>query len=303
MKKIYQFILTAVLIGGIAPFFSSCNEDDEMSEWNMSYVTLLPVDYLRPLPSFILKHVEEEGIEGSVDFQYVVTVQKAASQDIKVNTDVTCDGISTEYINLSSKTAVIKAGSKVSEPISVSITNWDELLNIKEAADYTLKISIAGIESTASEAVRSESYQKITLKISKTAERKKQSVLLTNAKDWIFTFMEGVENGGSNSVAGTGSNDVATNGIPFWFTVDFKEVKTLTGIQTSHWGAAYAPSKIEVFISENGREWTSLGQVETQGRVQTITFEERVKTRYLKYQMIDVPGRVDITRFYVYAWE
>ena len=83
-------------------------------------------------------------------------------------------------------------------------------------------------------------YQEIVLKISKSAERKKENVLLTNAKDWIFTFMEGVENPESNSVAGTGSSDVATNGIPFWLTVDLKTVKTLTGIQTRHWGAGYA---------------------------------------------------------------
>lgn len=64
--------------------------------------------------------------------------------------------------------------------------------------------------------------------------------------------MEGVENPESNSVAGTGSSDVATNGIPFWLTVDLKTVKTLTGIQTRHWGAGYAPTKVEIFTSEDG---------------------------------------------------
>lgn len=146
-------------------------------------------------------------------------------------------------------------------------------------------------------------YQEIVLKISKSAERKKENVLLTNAKDWIFTFMEGVENPESNSVAGTGSSDVATNGIPFWLTVDLKTVKTLTGIQTRHWGAGYAPTKVEIFTSEDGEKWVSIGQWTTKGGTQTITFEESVKTRYLKYQMITVPGRVDITRFYIYSWE
>lgn len=180
-------------MSAMIPFFSSCSDDDSVNEWDMSYVSLLPADYLQPTPSFTLKHVEEEGIE--------------------------------------------------------------------------------------------------------------ESVLLTNAKDWIFTFMEGVENAESNSVAGTGSNDVATNGVPFWLTVDFKEVKTVTGIQTTHWGAGYAPSKVEIFSSENGDKWTSIGQWDTKGRNQTITFDERIKTRYLKYQMVTVPSRVDITKFYIYAWE
>ncbi|MBI0303319.1 DUF4999 domain-containing protein [Bacteroides thetaiotaomicron] len=38
--------------------------------------SLLPADYLRPTPSFTLKHVEEEGIEGSVEFQFMATTQK-----------------------------------------------------------------------------------------------------------------------------------------------------------------------------------------------------------------------------------
>lgn len=39
--------------------------------------------------------------------------------------------------------------------------------------------------------------------------------------------MDGVENQTSNSVIGNGGGDVATNGKPFWLTVDFKEVKIL----------------------------------------------------------------------------
>lgn len=197
---------------------------------------------------------------------------------------------------------MIKAGSTASEPITLSITDWKYLENTKEALEYTLKIKIADIESTSAEVTNAAYYQEIVLKISKTAEKKKESVLLTNVKDWIFTFMTGVENSASNSVAGTGTNDVATNGVPFWLTVDFKEVKNVTGVQTTHWGAGYAPSKVEIFSSENGDDWVSIGQWDTKGRTQTITFDERVKTRYLKYQMIIVPSRVDITRFYIYAW-
>lgn len=212
------------------------------------------------------------------------------------------DGIDANKINLSAKNLLIKAGSTASEPITLSITDWKYLENTKEALEYTLKIKIADIESTSAEVTNAAYYQEIVLKISKTAEKKKESVLLTNVKDWIFTFMTGVENSASNSVAGTGTNDVATNGVPFWLTVDFKEVKNVTGVQTTHWGAGYAPSKVEIFSSENGDDWVSIGQWDTKGRTQTITFDERVKTRYLKYQMITVPSRVDITRFYIYAW-
>lgn len=242
MNKVFQSIIIT-LMSAMIPFFSSCSDDDSVNEWDMSYVSLLPADYLRPTPSFTLKHVEEEGIEGSVEFQFMATTQKAVAQDINVNIDATCDGISADKINLTSKTAVIKANATASEPITLSITDWDELESIKGEANYTLRIKITGIESTATDVANAAYYQEIVLKISKSAERKKENVLLTNAKDWIFTFMEGVENPESNSVAGTGSSDVATNGIPFWLTVDLKTVKTLTGIQTRHWGAGYAPRK------------------------------------------------------------
>lgn len=302
MNKVFQPIIIA-LMSAMIPFLSSCNDDDSVSEWDMSYVSLLPVDYLRPIPSFSLKHVEDEGIEGTVEFQFAATVQKAVNKDVKVNISAACDGISADKINFTSKDLVIKAGDTASEPTTVTITDWNDLLNTTDAADYTLKIKITDIETNGSDVTNAKFNKEITLKISKSAKRKKQIVLLTNASDWIFTFMEGVENAGSNSVAGTGGSDVATNGIPFWLTVDFKKVKTITGIQTKHWSGSYAPTKIELFTSEDSENWKSIGQMVTKGGTQTITLDERVKTRYLKYQMISVPGRVDLTKFYIYSFE
>ena len=70
MNKVFQSIIIT-LMSAMIPFFSSCSDDDSVNEWDMSYVSLLPADYLRPTPSFTLKHVEEEGIEGSVEFQFI----------------------------------------------------------------------------------------------------------------------------------------------------------------------------------------------------------------------------------------
>lgn len=70
--------------------------------------------------------------------------------------------------------------------------------------------------------------------------------------------MNGVENPTSNSVIGNGSGDVETNGVPFWLIVDLGTAKILTGLQTKHWGASFAPKKIEIFVSENNRDWVEL---------------------------------------------
>lgn len=32
-------------MSAMIPFFSSCSDDDSVSEWDMSYVSLLPADY------------------------------------------------------------------------------------------------------------------------------------------------------------------------------------------------------------------------------------------------------------------
>ncbi len=42
-------------MSAMIPFFSSCSDDDSVNEWDMSYVSLLPADYLRPTPSVYTK--------------------------------------------------------------------------------------------------------------------------------------------------------------------------------------------------------------------------------------------------------
>lgn len=304
MKKFFHYILMAAFIGGIIPF-ASCSDDETINEWDMSYISLLPVDYLKPLTTEInLTHAEGTGIEGAIDFQFMATASKAIEQDVTVDIELTTTlPISADKIVLSSQQAIIKAGQKQSEPISLSITDWSELVDVKEAAEYTLNIKMKSINTNAEGVTYSDFNKEFAFTVKKAAEKPKEDVLVTTPEEWIFTFMDGVENAGSNAVAGTGSNDVATNGIPFWLTVDFKSVKTVSGIQTQHWGGAYAPTKVELFTSENGNDWESIGVFETSGYIQTIMLEERVDTRFLKYQMIDVPGRVDITRFSVYMYQ
>lgn len=82
MKKFFHYILMAALIGGTIPF-TSCNDDDEnqLNEWNMAYVSLLPVDYLKPMPTFTLDHFTGKGIEGAVAMDVMATLQKPLDHD------------------------------------------------------------------------------------------------------------------------------------------------------------------------------------------------------------------------------
>lgn len=315
MKKTIQYILTTLIYLGVISFFiSSCSDDDKINGWDMNYIFITPIDHLKPIPSYTLEHYSGDGIVGSVEFQFIAKLHKTAEKDVKVNIDTECEGISAENIILSSQSAIVKAGAKISDTITITIRNWSDIEDIAEKFETKLKINLGNFESPLSDISPSTSYTSIILNITKNIRRLDNGIstgtpgegtLQTNVKDWIFTFMNGVENAGSNSVAGTGSSDVATNGVPFWLTVDFKEEKTLTGIQTQHWASGYAPKKVEVFVSENNRDWTPFrqGVVSTSGSRQYLKFEKPLKTRYLKYEMITVPSRVDITRFYVYSIE
>ena len=312
MKKFFHYILMAALIGGTIPF-TSCNDDDEnqLNEWNMAYVSLLPVDYLKPMPTFTLDHFTGKGIEGAVAMDVMATLQKPLDHDGTVDLSATCEGISADKITMSSNKAVIKAGTTQSEAISVAITDWSDIVSVSDAAEYSLNIDVTGIEPANSDVALSELHKSLSIKFQKKAEREEDllffgktpenSTLNTDPTNWTFTFMDGVENQTSNSVIGNGGGDVATNGKPFWLTVDFKEVKNITGIQTSHWGGSFCPTKVEIFTSENGTSWKSMGQVGTSGAYQNIAFKYTVATRYLKYEMISVPSRVDITHFYIYT--
>lgn len=303
MKKIYQLILIITLSIGLTPLIYSCaDSDDPINEWDMSYVTLLPADYLTTIPTYTLKHVEDEDIEGNLEFQFVAAVNKVSKQDIKVYFDYECDKFSVEKIEATAETAIIKAGSKVSDTITIRVTNWDELEDIKEAVECALKIRLRDIETTDKDVRNSVYYQDITLNIVKKPENLKESVILNNAKDWDFTFMEGVENPESNSVAGTGTNIVRSS-VPLWFTIDIKSVKTLTAILTLH-GIGTSPTKVEVLQSDNGKDWISIGQFDTGGSfMPLIEFNKRIKTRYLKYQMIEAPNPCIISKIYLYALE
>lgn len=306
MKKFFHYILMAAIIGGTISF-TSCSKDDEdqQNEWNMTYISLLPVDYLKPFSKeFKLSHAEGTGVEGTIEFQFMAKTSKAVEHDVTIDIELnTTIPVSKDKIVLSSQKAIIKAGQTQSEPIELSITDFSELSDIKEVAEYTLGIKMKSISTNAIGVAFGDINQEFSFIVKKSAERPKQEVLVTTPKEWIFTFMEGVENPNANSVAGTGGSDVATNGVPFWLTVDFKSVKTVTGVQTAHWGAYYAPTKVELFKSENGKDWDSIGVFETSGAVQNIKLGDRIDTRYLKYQMVDVPGRVDITRLSVYFYQ
>ncbi len=301
-------LLIAVLLGALIPTLLSCNDDEEVfNEWNATYVSLQRQDYLSgDVKVFKLSH-DAGGIGGDeILLTFNVKTQQPSPDDITVALEVKSEeGLDVNLITLSNASVTLRKGETISENITATI-NREHFLDIKDKLQYAFQISIKDIMTNDKNTVVSEYLHTLRASINKAAYCNLKAAapenceLLTNKTDWEFAFQEGVENSSSNSVAGTGGNDVATNGIPFWVTVDLKETQTVRGIQTKHWGASFAPTEVEIFHSVDGINWTSLGVTATSGQTQNITFITPVETRYLKYQMITVPGRVDLTALYVY---
>lgn len=171
-KKSFVYILLIVLMGAVIPL-ASCDDDDlttaqSGSKWNTTYVTLHSSNYLKPLPSFTLNHSRENGVEGKVNFQYIVMTSKAATHDIIVDVEIECNiPISNSKIELSASNLKIKSGENKSEPVTLNISDWSELESIKDKQDYVLTIKMKNITSQDKNISEGEFNTKIVLSIIK----------------------------------------------------------------------------------------------------------------------------------------
>lgn len=310
MKKYYKLITMAVcLIGSLS--FVSCNDDDDENEWNATYVYLERTDYLAKPKTFNLTHERSGEIGGDeITMTFTAKTQKPVSSDVTVELEIASgnDAFKVDQIKINSSKAVIKAGQQVSEVITIDVDR-SIFSSIEDKINYAFSVSISKMTTNNGNTFVSENLKTLHATINKPTYLNLEQGIPDNSQlwkantEWSFVFQDGVENSDNNALIGNSGNDVATNGVPFWFTVDLNEVKTVNGIQTKHWGKDYAPTQVEVFRSENGSTWKSMGVLDISGGTQNIAFIKPIQTRYLKYQMLEVPDRVDITGFSVYIPE
>lgn len=312
MKKYYKLMTMAVcLIGSLS--FVSCNDDDDENEWNATYVYLERTDNLAKPKTFNLTHEPTGEIGGDeITMTFTAKTQKPVSSDVTVELEVASgsEAFKVDQIKIDSPKAVIKAGQQVSEVITINVDR-SIFSGIDDKINYAFNVSISKMTTDNSNTFISKNLKALHATINKPAYLNLKKGTPENSQlwqantEWNIVFQDGIkiDNLDKNAIIGNSGDDVATDGIPFWFTVDFKEVKTVNGIQTEHWGDNFAPTQIEVFRSENGSTWKSMGILNTSGYTQDITFINPIQTRYLKYQMLEVPKRVDITSFSVYIPE
>lgn len=311
MKFIYQFICMAALMVGTALSFSSCKDDGATeNEWNATYVYIQRNDYLILNNSqFSIKH-SPAGIVGDVEITFKMKIQKPATEDITGVLQVTANGdIPASVFTLSSDRPVIKAGSTESEEITFTLTGKEELAQTQEMLSGEFEIRLAEIQTGNFNTVITTNQSLAAIPVSLT----KQEFSINNLEvgepensktmdrtSWYVQIEDGVEGTPSNLTDGNLYTDVARDKTGFWITIDFQTAKTITGIRTNHWGGGYCPTQIEMFSSDDGQKWKTMGTLDVSGNVHYIKFITPVTTRHIKYQMLKVPSRVDVTEFNVY---
>lgn len=313
MKIAYQFILMIFLLAGISSGLSSC-KDDKLSEneWNATYVYIQRNDYLILNNStFTLKH-SPGGIAGNVEITFKLKIQKPADKDITGILQISGNGnIPVSTFSLNSDQPVIKAGETESEDIILSLSDngKEELAQTHDLLSGEFKIQLVNLQTENANTMISTNSALTSISFSLTKQEFSINNLeigtpedshLMERTSWYVQVDPQAQGNASNVIDGNTYSDIAQDNAGFWITIDFQTPKTITGIVTNHWGDAYCPTQIELFISDNGIEWKTMGTLDVKGSIQNIKFINSVTTRHLKYQIIKFPVRVDVTEFNVY---
>lgn len=311
MKITYQLIFMIFLLAGISSGFSSCKDDETLeNEWNATYVYIQRNDYLILNNStFTLKHAPS-GIVGNVEITFKLKIQKPASEDITGTLQISGTGdIPVSAFSLSTDKPVIKAGETESDDIILSLTDKEALAQTHDLVSGEFKIQLVNLQTTNSNTIISTNPALTAIPFSLTKEEysinnleigEPENSHLMERTSWYIQVEPGSQGNASNLIDGNTFSDVAQDNAGFWITIDFQTPKTITGIVTNHWGDSYCPTKIELFTSDNGMEWKTMGTIDVEREIQKVKFITPVTTRHLKYQMLEFPARVDVTEFNVY---
>lgn len=311
MKITYQLIFMIFLLAGISLGVSSCKEDEATeNEWNATYVYIQRNDYLILNNStFTLKH-SPVGVIGNVEITFKLKIQKPAAEDITGILQLSGTGdIPVSSFNLSTDSPVVKAGETESEDIVLSLSDKEALAQIHDLVSGEFKIQLVNLQTANSNTMISTNSALSAIAFSVTKQEysinnleigEPENSHLMDRTSWYIQVEPGSQGNASNLIDGNAYSDVAQDNAGFWVTIDFQTPKTVTGIVTNHWGGAYCPTQIELFTSDNGLEWKTMGTIDVPGATQKIKLIAPVTTRHLKYQMLKFPARVDITEFNVY---
>ena len=246
-----------------------------------------------------------------LSYAFKMKLDKPARKDVKVRLATT--GLGEQFMNditVTPAEITIPAGELESAEITWSITDAF-LLTTAEPETHTLVVT-ASVESEDPVVVENKKENFLTFNVNKVFRNfgyvsdKVTNWVELDKTGWSVELDPSLRSNGNiliDGKGGSGGSDIFKSG-DFWFVVDMKSEKTMTGFGIDYYdnGSASSPKKVTISTSMDNETWITQGTVDTpQSYNHYFQFFTPQNTRYVKVELVGrYNGYIDLTEVYIY---
>lgn len=245
-----------------------------------------------------------------ISYTFKMKLDKPARKDVKVKLATT--GLGEQFMNditVTPAEIIIPAGELESADITWSITD-DFLLTTADPETYTLVVT-ASAESEDPVVGDNKEENFLTFNVSKVFRNfgyvsdKVANWIELDKTGWSVELEPPLRNGNLliDGKGGSTENSVYRS-ADWWFVVDMKSEKTMTGFGIDYYinGTPSSPQKVTISTSMDNETWVTQGAVDTpQSANHYFQFFVPQNARYVKVELKGLYNRyLDVTEVYVY---
>ncbi len=246
-----------------------------------------------------------------ISYTFKMKLDKPARKDVKVKLATT--GLGEQFMNditVTPAEIIIPAGELESADITWSITDAF-LLTTADPETYTLVVT-ASAESEDPVVVENKEENFLTFNVNKVFRNfgyisdKITNWVELDKTGWSVELDPGLRQNGNlliDGKGGSGGNSVYRS-ADWWFVVDMKSEKTMTGFGIDYYenGTPSSPKKVTISTSMDNVTWVTQGTVDTP-QIDSHYFQFFIpqNARYVKVELAGLYNRyLDVTEVYVY---
>ena len=245
-----------------------------------------------------------------ISYTFKMKLDKPARKDVRVKLATT--GLGEQFMNditVTPAEIIIPAGELESADITWSITD-DFLLTTADPETYTLVVT-ASAESEDPVVGDNKEENFLTFNVSKVFRNfgyvsdKVANWIELDKTGWSVELEPPLRNGNLliDGKGGSTENSVYRS-ADWWFVVDMKSEKTMTGFGIDYYinGTPSSPQKVTISTSMDNETWVTQGAVDTpQSANHYFQFFVPQNARYVKVELKGLYNRyLDVTEVYVY---
>lgn len=232
--------------------------------------------------------------DAGMTYTFKVKLDRLARKDLKLT--FTTEGLAPQFqstMTFTPSDIVIPAGSFESEEITWALTD-DLLMTSATPEEHTIVLTAVVECEDPTVVLAEEEAGMLTFNINKLV----QPTLLSPQIDaswlqlptagWVATGGGGITYGSPASVL-DGDTNSSVDGAAFWVAFDMLETKKVVGIAARYYASYYCAKQVEIFTSEDGATWTSVGVVDIPTRSNPQVFKVLgvgLSSRYVKYEIL-----------------